>query len=124
MGTLCLTLANSSSPTTTSAMIAVQLNCDPTDTGLSFQHTRVTVHCRRFRKMHKRTLARHIRDVLGKTPVSYVQDLRIERAVHLLKTSSSTVDEIAHLMGYADGVTLRTLLRRRLGKGIREIKRA
>ena len=71
----------------------------------------------------KRTLARHIRDVLGKTPVSYVQDLRIERAVHLLKTSNITVDEIAQLVGYADGVTLRTLLRRRLGKGIREIKR-
>ncbi len=71
----------------------------------------------------KRTLARHIRGVMGKTPVSYVQDLRIERAVHLLKTSSISVDEIAHIVGYSDGVTLRTLLRRRLGKGIREIKR-
>lgn len=70
----------------------------------------------------KRTLARHLRDVLGKTPVSYVQDLRIERAVHLIKTSALTVDEIAGMVGYADGVTLRTLLRRRLGKGIREIK--
>lgn len=72
----------------------------------------------------KRTLARRIREVLGKTPVSYVQDLRIERAVHLLKTSSNSVDRIADMVGYADGVTLRTLLRRRLGKGIREIKRA
>jgi len=71
----------------------------------------------------KRTLARRLRDVLGKTPVSYVQDLRIERAVHLLKTSNTSVDRIADLVGYADGVTLRTLLRRRLGKGIRELKR-
>ena len=72
----------------------------------------------------KRTLARRIRDVLGKTPVSYVQDMRIERAVHLLKTTNSGVDQIAGMVGYADGVTLRNLLRRRLGKGIREIKRA
>lgn len=72
----------------------------------------------------KRTLARRIRDVLGKTPVAYVQDLRIEQAVHLLKTSDTSVERIAGMVGYADGVTLRTLLRRRLGKGIREIKAA
>jgi transcriptional regulator GlxA family with amidase domain len=71
----------------------------------------------------KRTLARRIRDVLGKTPIAYVQDLRIERAVHLLKTSDRSVDRIAEMVGYSDGVTLRTLLRRRLGKGIRELKR-
>lgn len=70
----------------------------------------------------KRTLARRIHEVLGKTPVSYVQDLRIEKAVHLLKTSNHSVEQIAGLVGYADGVTLRTLLRRRLGKGIREIR--
>jgi transcriptional regulator GlxA family with amidase domain len=72
----------------------------------------------------KRTLARRIRDVLGRTPISYVQDLRCERAVHLLKTTNRGVDQIAAMVGYADGVTLRTLLRRRLGKGIREIKGA
>lgn len=72
----------------------------------------------------KRTLARRIHEMLGKTPVTYVQDLRIEQAVHLLKTSSNSVDRIANLVGYADGVTLRTLLRRRLGKGIREIRAA
>ena len=72
----------------------------------------------------KRTLTRHVRNTTDRTPVSYVQDLRIERAVHLLKTSSIGVDEIAQLVGYADGVTLRNLLRRRLGKGIREIKGA
>lgn len=56
----------------------------------------------------KRTLARRLQDVMGKTPVSYVQDLRIERAVHLLKTSDQNIDRIAEQVGYRDGVTLRT----------------
>ena len=70
----------------------------------------------------KRTLSRRINDVLGKTPLSYFQDLRIERAVHLLRTSSDNVERIATAVGYTDGVTLRNLLRRRLGRGVRQIR--
>jgi len=72
----------------------------------------------------KRTLARRMQAVLGKSPLSYVQSLRVERAVHLLKTSRESVDQIAARVGYADGVTLRTLLRRQLGYGVREIRRS
>ena len=72
----------------------------------------------------KRTLARRMQTVLGKSPLSYFQSLRVERAVHLLKTGNESVDEIAARVGYADGVTLRTLLRRHLGYGIKEIRRA
>jgi len=72
----------------------------------------------------KRTLARHMQHVLGKSPLAYFQSLRIERAVHLLKTGNASVDEIAARVGYADGTTLRTLLRRRLNLGIREIRNA
>jgi transcriptional regulator GlxA family with amidase domain len=61
--------------------------------------------------------------VLGKSPLSYVQSLRVERAVHLLATTSASVDEVAARVGYADGVTLRALLRRRLKLGIKEIRR-
>jgi transcriptional regulator GlxA family with amidase domain len=71
----------------------------------------------------KRTLARRMQAVLGKSPLSYFQDLRVERAVHLLKTTAESVEEIAARVGYADGVTLRTLLRRHLNQGIREIRR-
>lgn len=71
----------------------------------------------------KRTLARRMHAVLGKSPLSYFQSLRIERAVHLLKTSNASIDEIADRVGYADGTTLRNLLRRRLRLGIKEIKR-
>jgi len=70
----------------------------------------------------KRTLARRLKDTLGKTPLSYFQDLRVERAVHLLKTTDHNIERIASMVGYADGVTLRTLLRRRLGRGVRELR--
>jgi transcriptional regulator GlxA family with amidase domain len=72
----------------------------------------------------KRTLARRIQSVLGKSPLDYFQDLRIERAVHLLETSQASVDQIAAEVGYAEGVTLRVLLRRKLGRGVREIRRS
>jgi transcriptional regulator GlxA family with amidase domain len=71
----------------------------------------------------KRTLARRLHAVLGKSPLSYFQELRIERAVHLLKTTNQSIEAIAERVGYGDGVTLRNLLRRRLGQGIKEIRR-
>ena len=71
----------------------------------------------------KRTLARHLERVLGRSPLSYFQTLRVERAVHLLKTTSASVDEVAGRVGYADGATLRVLLKRRLNLGIKEIRR-
>jgi transcriptional regulator GlxA family with amidase domain len=72
----------------------------------------------------KRTLARRVQGVLGKTPLSYFQGLRVERAVHLLKTDDASVDEVAAQVGYRDGATLRALLRRQINRGIREIRRA
>jgi len=49
--------------------------------------------------------------------------LRDTPAPHLLKTSQASVDQIATEVGYAEGVTLRLLLRRKLGRGVREIRR-
>lgn len=70
----------------------------------------------------ERTLARRLQSVLGKSPLAFFQDLRVERAVHLLQTTSASVDQIADQVGYADGVTLRTLIRRKLGRGVRELR--
>jgi transcriptional regulator GlxA family with amidase domain len=72
----------------------------------------------------KRTLARRLQSVLGISPLSYFQRLRVERAVHLLKTSNASVDEVAERVGYTDGTTLRVLLRRQLRLGVKEIRRA
>jgi transcriptional regulator GlxA family with amidase domain len=69
-----------------------------------------------------RTLQRRCEAVLGKSPMSYFQDLRVERAQALLHGSGLDVDAIAAEVGYVDGATLRTLLRERLGRGVRELR--
>lgn len=70
----------------------------------------------------QRTLERRMRAVLGKTPLSYVQDLRVEAAVHRLSTTRDSLEQIASAVGYSDGVTLRTLLRKKTGRGVRELR--
>jgi transcriptional regulator GlxA family with amidase domain len=41
---------------------------------------------------------------------------------HRLASAEQAIEKIAGQVGYRDGVTLRTLLRKRLGKGIRELR--
>lgn len=69
-----------------------------------------------------RTLQRRAEAVLGKSPLSYFQDRRVERARHLIETTAMDMEAVAAAVGYADGATLRTLLRRRLGRGVRELR--
>lgn len=70
----------------------------------------------------ERTLERRVRKALGRTPISYVRDLRVEQAIYLLETTDEGVEEIALAVGYQDGVTLRTLLREKAGLGIKAIR--
>ncbi|WP_088342659.1 MULTISPECIES: helix-turn-helix domain-containing protein [Rhodomicrobium] len=69
-----------------------------------------------------RSLQRRCQAVLGKSPLAYFQDLRVERAQSLLHGSGLDVDAIAAEVGYLDGATLRTLLRERLGRGVRDLR--
>jgi transcriptional regulator GlxA family with amidase domain len=69
-----------------------------------------------------RSLQRRCEAVLGKSPLSYFQDLRVERAQSLLHGSDLDIEAIAAEVGYVDGATLRTLLRQRLGRGVRDLR--
>ncbi|MEU4497175.1 helix-turn-helix domain-containing protein [Streptomyces sp. NPDC023998] len=63
----------------------------------------------------ERTLQRTVRRVLGTSPVRFVQDLRVEQATHLLRTTDMSLDSIARKVGYEHANTLRILLRERTG---------
>lgn len=69
-----------------------------------------------------RTLQRRCDAVLGKSPLAYFQDLRVEHAQSLLHGNDVDIETIAAEVGYADGATLRTLLRQRLGRGVRDLR--
>ena len=71
----------------------------------------------------KRTHARRLQAVRGNSPLSFVQALRVERAVHLPKTMRDSADAIAAHVGDSDAVALRNLLRRQPECGIRAIRR-
>ncbi|WP_405531628.1 helix-turn-helix domain-containing protein [Streptomyces avidinii] len=65
----------------------------------------------------ERTLQRAVARTLGRTPVGLVQDLRVEQAEHLLRTTDLPLTAVARRVGYESPGPLRTLLRRRRGRG-------
>lgn len=87
------------------------------DTGFSLEQAAAFVGT------SERTLSRRINMVLGRSPLSYFQSLRVERAAYLLRTTKLGMDEIAARTGYDNAATLRTLLRRKTGRTASEIRR-
>jgi transcriptional regulator GlxA family with amidase domain len=64
----------------------------------------------------ERTLQRCVQRTIGTSPIRFVQDLRVERAAHLLRTTDLSLETISRKVGYEHPNTLRVLLRDRTGK--------
>ncbi|MFE0513964.1 GlxA family transcriptional regulator [Streptomyces sp. NPDC058964] len=70
----------------------------------------------------ERTLQRVTHRTLGTSPVRFVQDLRVERAQHLLRTTDLPLEVIARRVGYEHANTLRILLRERTGTTVSALR--
>jgi transcriptional regulator GlxA family with amidase domain len=69
-----------------------------------------------------RTLQRSVQRTMGVSPIRFVQDLRVEQASHLLRTTELSLETIARKVGYEHPNTLRVLLRERTGRTTRALR--
>ncbi len=63
----------------------------------------------------EKTFLRRFRAATGKTPLQYLQQIRIEAAQTLLETTDRSVEHIAENVGYADYSAFRKLFKRIMG---------
>jgi transcriptional regulator GlxA family with amidase domain len=69
-----------------------------------------------------RSLQRATQAEIGMSPRDFVNEIRLERATHLLRTTSLTIDTVAAKVGYLNAGTLRDLFRRRRGRTLAEVR--
>ncbi|RJO79879.1 helix-turn-helix domain-containing protein [Nocardia panacis] len=69
-----------------------------------------------------RSLQRATRAEIGMSPRDFVDEIRLQRATQLLRTTPLTVEAVATKVGYLNAGTLRSLFRRRRGRTIAEVR--
>jgi transcriptional regulator GlxA family with amidase domain len=65
--------------------------------------------------LSQRNLIRRFKEATGLTPGQYLQNLRIDRAKHLLEGGQENFDRITQQVGYEDGSSFRRLFKQRVG---------
>lgn len=70
----------------------------------------------------ERTLQRATQNVLGQSPVHFIQEIRADEAVRLLRQTDLPVETIARRVGYQSASTLRGVVRRRRGTTLKAIR--
>lgn len=71
----------------------------------------------------ERTLQRTMAATLGMSPHELINEIRVDHAAHLLRTTTLSVEVIANQVGFANVGTLRALVQRQRGMTIRELRR-
>lgn len=72
----------------------------------------------------ERTLQRSTAGVLGMSPLEFIQEIRLDQAAFLLRTTSRTASSVAAAVGYQNVGTLRSLVRRRRGSTLTAFRRS
>lgn len=65
--------------------------------------------------LNARTLARRFRAATGYSPIDYVHAVRLDEAKRALEADGSSVDDIAHHVGYEDPASFRRMFKRKVG---------
>jgi len=73
--------------------------------------------------MSESTFMKYFKRVTGRTFISYLTRLRLERAEELLKRTSLSVAEISHSVGFADQSYFDRVFRRHFSRTPREVRR-
>ena len=71
----------------------------------------------------ERTLQRITAETLGISPLRFVQDVRLDHALVLSRTTDGSAEQIAHAVGYRNAGTLGALLRRERHTTLSELRR-
>ena len=65
--------------------------------------------------MSRTILYNRMKDLLDKTPANFIKEMRIKRAVQLLKLNIYTVSEIADMTGFNDAKYFSKVFKREIG---------
>lgn len=73
--------------------------------------------------LHPRTFARRFKSATGRSPLTYVLELRVEEAKQILETTETAVDEVSYQVGYQDPAAFRRVFRKISGITPQEYRR-
>ncbi len=71
-----------------------------------------------------RTLARRTNSAVGKAPLQFVRQLRLEHTIHMLETTNRSFEAIADDVGYQNSSSLRRLVFKSTGKRPSDFRRS
>ncbi len=74
-------------------------------------------------KLSQRSLNRRFKQATGLSPVQYLQQIRLEKAKELLKTSNLAISEVAYNVGYPDSAYFSVLFKRTVSLSPGEYRR-
>lgn len=72
--------------------------------------------------MAPRTFSRRLQAVAATTPIEFIQNLRVSRAMDLALTTRLTSDQIAAKVGYSDANALRRIMKKQIGKSVESLR--
>jgi transcriptional regulator GlxA family with amidase domain len=79
------------------------------------QHFNIEINMSQVSKkfeLSQRSLNRRFKKATGLSPIQYLQEIRLEKAKELLKTSNLAIAEVAYNVGYPDSAYFSSLFRR------------